>query len=344
VIDFRYHLVSIVAVFLALAIGIVLGSTELQGPVYNFLSHTTSQLHNELDNADNERDAAQQSLNADTAWYDANEGMVLHDMLAGQRLVIITEPGAAGGVVTGITAAASDADATVTGEINLQSKFFDGSNSTAISLAAVNSQMAQSAGIQLDSNAPTPQQATAQVLANEILTKPASSVSPAGIQQTSTQQSTEAETTLAAYAQEGFLTTSGQPATPATLAVVVTPQTVPGDLTADPLAQILGPFAQELANVTSTVVAGSAAGSGAGSPIAVLRGTSVSNQVSTVDDADSTVGQITVMEALSNEMSGGKPGAYGMEDGAPNYPTVTPSASPSPSVSATPSTTKKPKK
>ena len=28
-IDFRYHLVSIVAVFLALAIGIVLGSTEL---------------------------------------------------------------------------------------------------------------------------------------------------------------------------------------------------------------------------------------------------------------------------------------------------------------------------
>jgi hypothetical protein len=29
VIDFRYHLLSIVAVFLALAIGIVLGSTEL---------------------------------------------------------------------------------------------------------------------------------------------------------------------------------------------------------------------------------------------------------------------------------------------------------------------------
>ena len=32
VIDFRYHLVSIVAVFLALAIGIVLGATELQVP------------------------------------------------------------------------------------------------------------------------------------------------------------------------------------------------------------------------------------------------------------------------------------------------------------------------
>ena len=41
-IDFRYHLVSIVAVFLALAIGIVLGSTELQGPADNFLNRTTA--------------------------------------------------------------------------------------------------------------------------------------------------------------------------------------------------------------------------------------------------------------------------------------------------------------
>ena len=36
-IDFRYHLVSIVAVFLALAIGIVLGSTELQGTTIDAL-------------------------------------------------------------------------------------------------------------------------------------------------------------------------------------------------------------------------------------------------------------------------------------------------------------------
>jgi len=46
VIDFRYHLVSIVAVFLALAIGIVLGAAELQGPTYNILNHTTAKLQN----------------------------------------------------------------------------------------------------------------------------------------------------------------------------------------------------------------------------------------------------------------------------------------------------------
>ena len=59
-IDFRYHLVSIVAVFLALAIGIVLGSTELQGPAYNILNSTTGKLQNELNQASSQRDAAQQ--------------------------------------------------------------------------------------------------------------------------------------------------------------------------------------------------------------------------------------------------------------------------------------------
>jgi len=57
VIDFRYHLVSIVAVFLALAIGIVLGSTELQGPVYNILSRTTSSLQGQLANVSSQRTA-----------------------------------------------------------------------------------------------------------------------------------------------------------------------------------------------------------------------------------------------------------------------------------------------
>jgi len=33
VIDFRYHLVSLIAVFLAVALGIVIGTTQLNGPL-----------------------------------------------------------------------------------------------------------------------------------------------------------------------------------------------------------------------------------------------------------------------------------------------------------------------
>ena len=41
-IDFRYHLVSIVAVFLALAIGIVVGSTALKPAVLTGLQKTAT--------------------------------------------------------------------------------------------------------------------------------------------------------------------------------------------------------------------------------------------------------------------------------------------------------------
>ena len=145
---------------------------------------------------------------------------------------------------------------------------------------------------------------------------------------------------LTAYANSGFLTTSGQPSTPATLAVIVTPQTAPSDGSADPLDQMLVALAEELsANSSATVVAGSSTGSGPGSPIAVLRSSNVANQVSTVDDADFTSGQSVVIQALAVLLEGGKPGSYGMTgNGASTVgPSPAPTASPSESASASPS-------
>jgi hypothetical protein len=369
VIDFRYHLVSIVAVFLALAIGIVLGSTELQGPTYNILNSTTGKLQNELDQVSGQRDAAQAQASVGDAYAQAVEPVVLHNLLAGQRLLIITEPGAPASVVTGISNAATQyAGATVTGVIALQQKFFDTSDTTLDSLNQINLAMASSANITLDSGAPYQQQA-AQVIAGEILTKspgtsavqpstgssaaasPLTSSSPSASSSSSagSQQGTTVQTMLAAYAQAGFLSTSGQPASPATLAVVVTPQTPPSDGSADPLDQLVVPLAQELAAYGSaTVVAGTSTGSGAGSPIAALRSSNVANLVSTVDDADFVSGQSVVIQALATQLNGGKPGSYGMAGNgasaiAPS-PAPTPSASASPSASQTPSSTKKAKK
>lgn len=342
-IDFRYHLVSIVAVFLALAIGIVLGSTELQGPVYNALHSANSSLHNQLSNANNQLQAAQQEAGADSAWIQAVQTDYLHDKLAGQRLLVITEPGAQAAVVNGIATAARAAGATVTGQINLQPRFFDGSSTTAVALSQINTALAQSDGIQLDSSSSSsPQQGAAEVLASEILTKASTT---GGIQQASNTQTAAAQTALAPYAQANFLTTSGQPATQATLAVIVTPQTVPADGITDTLAQDLGPFAQALAKVytSPTVVAGSAAGSVAGSPIAVLRSNGVASQISTVDDADTPRGQITVIQALQIALNGGSAGSYGVNAGN-SYPNITPTASASPAASASATPSKKPKK
>jgi len=340
VIDFRYHLVSIVAVFLALAIGIVLGSTELQGTTYNFLDRTTAKLQNEYDQTRGQLATAQAQAGEGEAYAQAIEPAVLHDLLPGRRLLIVTEPGASSAAVAGISTAAADAGATVTGQIALQPKFFDTSATWRDSLNQTTLDLNQTISVPLTSSGSYQQQA-AQLIASQIL---ASSTSAS----TSTGQDGNAQSVLAAYAQAGFLTTTGQPATEASLVVVVTPQTVPADGSADQLDQVLVPLVTELAAKSSaTVVAGTQAGSGAGSPIAVLRSNDVANQVSTVDDADLVSGQTVVIQALAAMLGGAKAASYGFAANgatavAPS-PAPTPSASASPSATTTPSSNKKAK-
>jgi hypothetical protein len=280
-------------------------------------------------------------------------------------------------VVSGLTTAAADAGASVTGQINLQPKFFDTSDTTRDSLNQTTEDVAQQAGLTLASSGSFQQQA-AQVIASEILVKSASSGSSqaanagqptsgqtapgqASTGQASTgqaasgqasssasgsDQATAAQTMLSAYANSGFLNISGQPGTPATLVVVVTPQTAPSDGDADQLDQVLVPLVTEFAaKGSATVVAGSSGGSGSGSPIAVLRSNNVANQVSTIDDADFVSGQTVTMQALATLLQGGKAASYGLSGNgasavAPS-PAPTPSASASPSTSASTSPTKK---
>ena len=140
----------------------------------------------------------------------AVEPAVLRDLLTGQRLLIVTEPGAQSSVVSGIMTAASDAGAKVTGQINLASKFFDTSGTTQDSLNTTTQAVAQTANITLDTSA-TYQQQAAQLIASEILTTSAGST-PAG---SSGSQSVgglavNAGTMLQAYAESQFLSTTGQ--------------------------------------------------------------------------------------------------------------------------------------
>ena len=203
--------------------------------------------------------------------------------------------------------------------------------------------MAQTADITLDTSA-TYQQQAAQVIASEILTTLPDDVSGSSGSQSGGDQATNAATMLQAYAASQFLSTTGQPATPATLVVVVTPQNAPSDGSADQLDQVLIPLVQELAAKSSaTVVVGSSSGSGAGSPIAVLRSNNVSNQVSTVDDADLVSGQTVAIQALAARLASGKVGSYGFTaNGATAIaPSPAPTPTTSPSATSTPSTKRK---
>ena len=167
-INFRYHVVSIVAVFLALAIGIVLGSTELQGDHHRRAREDVEQPENQLDATQRQDGALQQQVNADQAFAQATEPRLLSGLLAGQRVVSSTAPGAPGAVVTASPSALRLAGATVTGQVNLQPKLLDASQNNQQFLSQLAQQLAP------PGTAPgngTGLQQAARLLGSAILTK-----------------------------------------------------------------------------------------------------------------------------------------------------------------------------
>jgi hypothetical protein len=334
VIDFRYHLVSIIAVFLALAIGIVLGSTELQGNTIDVLRTSSNLLKNELDQSNAERNTAQAQLNYNVAFLGKAEPRLLANELPGDRIVLVTEPGASSMVISGVKQAATDAGATVTGEVAIQPKFNDLSGANQASLSQINSDLSSTDGTPLatPSNEQTlNQQQAAQLIGTAIL-----ATSTAG--ETTGISTADATTLLGAYAQAGYITITPAVTDRATLAVIVTPDTAPSDGQNDPGTQVLLAIAQELAGESAaTVVVGSTAGSSpAGSPIAALRASSVASLVSTVDNADSIIGQVSTIWALAEQLRGEKPNSYGISGASAVSPVPLPVPSATPTVTPTP--------
>lgn len=331
-IDFRYHLVSIIAVFLALATGIVVGSTALQPAVGN-LAHKTEQfLRSQIDNANKANAQLGQQRSADQQFAQVAAGRVLPHLLTGQSVVLIVAPGASSQVVTGLTTAVHQANGTVTGEVALQPQFFDSSDSTEAKLTGLAQQLAGAAGITLSSpssqsssGAVTGQQAAAEVLAAALVQKNGSGLA-----------ASQAQAILAGLGQGGYLqvtpASGSSTALPlATMALVVAPATPPATSDTSPANLALLAVAQELQSSSSgAVLAGSLAGSGQGSAIDEATGV---GKVSTVDDADVPVGQITTVWALVFLLAGHAPASYGVGPGA------VPSPAPSPTVSTSPTTT-----
>jgi hypothetical protein len=339
-IDFRYHLVSIVAVFLALAIGIVLGSTELQGTTIDALRLSSNQLNKELNASNSQRDSYAQQVGADQQFLTAAEPRLLAKDLQGDRIVLVAEPGASSAVISGVKQAAILAGATVTGEVALQPSFNDLSGTTQSSLNALNSSLASTDQTTLatPSNQQTAyQQQAAQLIATAIVAN-----TTAG--QTQGLSAVDAQTLLGAYAQAGYLTISDAPYERATLAVIVTPAAAPADGQSDPANQVLLAVAQEFETASAeTIVVGSTVGSSpSGSAISVLRSSSVSSQVSSVDNADTIIGQVATMWAFAYQLRGGKPNSYGISGASAvsPLPSALPSASPSPTATPTPHPTK----
>jgi Copper transport outer membrane protein, MctB len=338
VINFRYHVVSIVAVFLALSIGIVLGSTQLRGRTIDLLEGASASAQNQVKAQHAINAALNRQVSGDGDFATANAQRIIGGLLANQRVVLVSAPNAPGSVVSGVTSALELAGAKVTGQVSLQPLVFDPSASNQSYISTIVATLS-STHVQPPNGSPLEQ--ASWLLGSAILTKsdPSSDTQSGKTSGTTDTTSASGESVLSSYAQAGLLSvTSGQPGTdPATLAVVVTPSTVPSDGNSDSTNQGLVTLAQELDTAgLGTVMVGSTSGSVAGSAIDTLRGSNAAAQISTVDDADTEIGQIISVQALALALTGHKPGNYGVD---PGNSAAAPSPAPTPAASTSSTTT-----
>jgi Copper transport outer membrane protein, MctB len=334
VIDFRYHLVSIVAVFLALAIGIVIGAQALQPKVAGGL-HAVIQQETKANAALSKQNAALlRQLAGDDAFAKAAERNLLSNLLAGQHVVLVTAPTADGTAVTGVTDAVKLAGATVAGRVSLQPSFLDTSVNSEDALATAAAQFAPPGVTPSTDGSPVPgQQAAATDIAAAIMVRDGPSVLT----------DAQRQAVLASFGRAGYLQMQGPGSggtltLPADLAVVITPAAAAGSDTA-PGNQALLALAQELRHFgRGVVLAGTVAGSGLGSVIHDVSSGATGVPLATVDNADTAIGQIMVAQALRLWLQGSKPASYGVGPGtAPSpVPSGSPTVTPSPSGSAAP--------
>ncbi|MGH3700154.1 MAG: copper transporter [Pseudonocardiaceae bacterium] len=297
-ISLRYHVISIAAVFLALALGVVLGSTAISGRLLSGLSSNRDELGRQVSDLQAERTGLQARL-ADADVFGASVGpRVVNGALRGRTVVLVTTADANPADRDAISALVSNAGATVTGELQLTEAFTDPSRSDQLSELSTR---LLPAGLRLPT-APDAGTLAGGLLGSLLLINP----------QNGKAQATAAETTavLAGLGDGGFVRVGPQ-VLPAQLVVVLTGGSSRANSSGD-RAGILARFATQLDRAGAGAVLAGRPGSAEGNgPIGVVRAdTAAASVLSTVDDVSTAAGRVVTVLALA-EQAQGRAGRYG---------------------------------
>lgn len=124
-IDFRYHIVSLISVFLALAVGIVLGAGPLRDYIADSLSGQVDQLREETEGLREELDLAHDSLDNANAFIDGASETLIDGVLPGYTVSIIAMPGVDGDLINTVGDTLTDAGASVLNIVDITEDFID---------------------------------------------------------------------------------------------------------------------------------------------------------------------------------------------------------------------------
>ncbi|HET6816988.1 MAG TPA: copper transporter [Mycobacteriales bacterium] len=313
-IDFRYHVVSIVAVFLALALGLFIGSTSLRGPVANFINSRTDQVVGQNRQLRSEISSLQASVRDEQQFETATQPYITGNVLAGESVVVVSAPGTDGGTRTRLISALTAAGANVTGDVRLQDALLDPNQRTFLETLVAR------LGVPGHDVPPgTGAQRAMSLLAQVLGIRPQSTPVPP----------TATARVLAGFTDGNLVTVNGSVARSASLAVVLAPP--PPSANADPKTvqsqdDLLLDLVRALDHsAVGAVLAGPLASADTGLLKAARADKLLTANVSTVDGVDLPRGIIATVLALAQQAKGGV-GSYGTQSGASG-----PVPSPSPS-------------
>ena len=308
-IDFRYHLVSIVSIFLALAVGIVLGAGPLEGELGDTLNKEVAGLRQDKADLNSQLQSARAGTEAQDSYIGLTNPPVLAGVLQGRRVALVVLPGSDAAVSESTTATLESAGAVVVSTTTVGDAWVSDDDATASARDAVVQEAAASARVDIqDSGSVSPR----DVLLAALLTAAAADAP----------DPTRAEASRAALdslAGADLLEIDTEAFTPADLVVVVSGEVTDGDTEAQ---QAAADHWVDLAialdaRSSGTVAAGEESTVGDGvSVLDALRNDATATQgVSSVDNAGDAMGQASVVHALV-EQTAGEVGQYGLASGA----------------------------
>jgi Copper transport outer membrane protein, MctB len=311
-IDFRYHLVSLVSVFLALAVGIVLGAGPLKGTIAESLTKNVDILRQEKEALHGELDTAQASLAHRDTFTTAVTPSLVSGQLAGRSVAVVSLPGADGDAVDPLVDAITTAGGQVTGRISLSGAWVDPNRADDRAKAVAGLVKELPAGtVPVDGD---PENQLAGLLSNALVSTGAGLIG---------QKTTVSSAVLKSLRSADLIAIKGDVSGLAGSALVLAPPNPDGsDQKAKPTPSKDVAQSAYLGLVTAldtvgggAVVTGPAsAATGEGLLAAIRQDDTAKSAVSTVDTGSTPMGVITAVLALREQLAGGS-GAYGFVGG-----------------------------
>jgi Copper transport outer membrane protein, MctB len=305
-ISLRTHAISLAAVFLALAIGVALGSGLLSNTVLSGLREDKQELQNQISSLTDEKNALNEKIAAASEFDSQMAPRILRDAMGGKSVVVFRTPDARDDDVDALSRMVQQSGGTVAGTVSLTEEFVD-ANSAEKLLSVVNSPIVP-AGAQLSKTSVDQGSQAGDLLGIALLRNRDPKVPVVDDQQR--------ETVLTALRDTGFVTYGTDRIGAADTALIVTGGPLADD--AGNTGATVARFAAGLApHGSGTVIAGRDGTASGTAAVAVTRSDpSLASAVSTVDDIDAESGRITAVLALQDLIGGARPGQYGVGRGA----------------------------